>query len=67
MIASSRNREPVSWFFAGAFFGIVALLAVGFMPALEPSTKDAPSTEDDASIPLHVRQLSSSARKDMGY
>lgn len=31
MVASSRGRDGVSWFVLGVLFGILALLAVGFM------------------------------------
>jgi hypothetical protein len=34
-VAGSKNRSQSNWFLAGFFFNFAALLAVGFMPALE--------------------------------
>lgn len=35
MIASSKGRSGFGWFVLGALFGILALLAVGFMPPIK--------------------------------
>lgn len=40
-IAGQKNRSMLTWFFAGFLFGPMAVLMVGFSPALPP--------EDDAS------------------
>lgn len=31
-IANAKGRDGPSWFFAGLLFGIIGLLAAGFMP-----------------------------------
>jgi uncharacterized paraquat-inducible protein A len=38
IVASSKGRSSVAWFFAGFFFGPLALLAVGFMPVVTVNT-----------------------------
>lgn len=47
VIASSKNRSFIGWLLLGCVFGIFALAAVAFMPALEAaaprgSTKKCP-------------------------
>ena len=34
-VAASKGRSFIGWLFLGIFFGIFALLAVGFMPKIE--------------------------------
>jgi uncharacterized membrane protein YeaQ/YmgE (transglycosylase-associated protein family) len=31
-IANAKGRDGASWFFAGLLFGVIGLLAAGFMP-----------------------------------
>ena len=35
-IASQKNRDPITWFFIGLFFTLIALIAIGVLPSLSP-------------------------------
>lgn len=41
-IAGQKNRCMVTWFFAGMLFGPMAVLMVGFSPALPPEDSASP-------------------------
>lgn len=50
IIASSKNRSAFGWFILGCVFNIIAILFVGFMPALSASPR--PVTATASTIPL---------------
>ena len=55
VIASSKGRSGFAWLILGLFFGILALLAAGFLPAVqkdrETPARDAPSPSPSAAEP----------------
>ena len=39
-IAASKNRSRTGWYFAGALFGIFAILVIAFLPSIEKDKDD---------------------------
>jgi hypothetical protein len=40
-LASAKGHDGAAWFFLGLFFGVIALLAIGFAPVKEPPAESA--------------------------
>ena len=39
-IAASKNRSRSRWYFAGALFGIFAIMVIAFLPSIEKDKDD---------------------------
>jgi len=50
-LASTKGREPFTWFFLGLLFGPIALFALGFSPEIDYPRRERGRKEADFRSP----------------
>lgn len=65
IIASSKNRSAFGWFLLGCMFNIIAILFVGFMPALKQAPTNASTTVTYRPLPPKSQPKNSEFNKSL--